>query len=66
MATANTVVIVSGRMNCIATALRGYINTTLSHARMGDLDLMEESIKSMRRELTALETECRLVVTKGE
>lgn len=66
MATATNVTIVPGKASSLATALRGHINSTLAYMRIGEPDLMEESIKSMRRDMTALEREVRLVVMGGE
>jgi hypothetical protein len=45
--------------------MRGHLNAVLAYMRLGEDELMEEAIKGLRRDLTALETEARLVV-KGE
>ena len=58
------VTIVPGKASSLATALRGHINAVLAYYRIGDEDLMEEAIKSMRRDLTSLETEVRLGIGK--
>ena len=57
-----TVTIIPGKASSLATALRGHINATLAYMRTGDEDLMEDEIASMRRDLTALEREVRLVM----
>lgn len=62
MATATNVIIQPGRMASRATALRACINEVTSYARTGDADDLEDAIKRMRRNLTRLETEARLVV----
>lgn len=56
-----TVTIIPGRMATLATALRGHINTSLAYSRTGDADMLEESIKCMRRDMTRLEAELRQV-----
>lgn len=62
MATSNTnVTIVPGKASSVATALRGHINAVLAYMRLGEVELMEESIKAMRRDMTSLEREARLV-----
>lgn len=64
--TTNTnVTIIPGKASSLATALRGHINASLSYMRLGEDDLMEESIKCMRRDMTALERELRLVVKEA-
>lgn len=60
--TTNQVTIVPGKASSLATALRGHINATLAYMRVGEPDLMEAEIKLMRRDMTALEREVRLVV----
>ncbi len=62
----NNVTIVPGKCSSLATALRGHVNSTLAYMRLGEADLMEESIKAMRRDMTALETECRLALDKED
>ena len=65
--TTNTnVTIVPGKASSLATALRGHINSTLAYMRLGEVDLAEDSIKSMRRDMTALEREVRLVLMERE
>lgn len=66
MATATNVIIQPGRMTSRATALRACINEVTSYARTGDVDDLEDAIARMRRNLTRLETEARLVVMGGE
>lgn len=61
----NTVTIIPGKASSLATALRGHINASLSYMRLGENDLMEESIQCMRRDMTALERELRLVVKEA-
>lgn len=63
---ATNVIIISGRMNSYATALRACINEVTSFARTGDDDDLEDAISRMRRNLTRLETEARLVVAKED
>lgn len=62
----NNVTIVPGKASSLATALRGHVNAVLAYMRLGEVDLMEESIKCMRRDMTALETECRLTLAKED
>lgn len=66
MANNNNVTIVPGKASSLATALRGHVNAVLAYMRLGEVDLMEESIKAMRRDMTALETECRLTLAKED
>ena len=54
------VVVVPGKVATLATALRGHINTSIAYMRLNEPDLMEESIRSMRRDVTSLERELRL------
>lgn len=61
MATSTNITIVPGKASSIATALRGHINAVLAYMRLGEVELMEESIKSMRRDMVSLEREARLV-----
>ena len=58
--TTPSVRVVPGRASNMATALRGHINAVLAYMRMGDADLTEEAIRSMRRDLTSFEREVRL------
>lgn len=64
--TTTHVVVVPGKASSLATALRGHINSTLAYMRIGDGELMEQSIKDMRRDMTALEREVRFVLSVGE
>ena len=66
MVSTNNVVIIPGKAASLATALRGHINSTLAYMRIGESELMEQSIKDMRRDMTALEREVRLVIAAGE
>lgn len=61
MATSTNITIIPGKASSIATALRGHINAVLAYMRLGEVELMEESIKSMRRDMVSLEREARLV-----
>lgn len=54
--------IIPGRANSIATALRGHISAVLAYMRMDNAELMEESIRCMRRDMTIFEREVRLNV----
>lgn len=65
MATTN-VVIIPSRMNSYATALRACINEVTSFARTGDDEDLEDAIARMRRQVTRLETEARLIVVKED
>ena len=65
MATNNSVTIIPGKASSIATALRGHINASLSYMRLGEIDMMEESIGQMRRDMSTLERELRLVVKEA-
>lgn len=56
------VTITPGKASSLATALRGHINAVLAYMRIGDDELMEEAIKCMRRDVTALEREVRINV----
>ena len=60
--TTTNVTIQPGKMSSCATMLRGYVNVILSSARLGDEDSLEQAIKDMRRSVTNLEREARLVV----
>lgn len=57
-----TVTIIPGKASSLATALRGHINATLAYMRIGNEELMEAEIASMRRDLTSLEREVRLIM----
>lgn len=56
----NKVIVVPARVSNLAMALRGHINAVLAYARMGDGDLTEEAIRSMRRDMTSFEREIRI------
>lgn len=56
----NKVIIVPARVSTLAMALRSHINAVLAYARMGDGDLTEEAIRSMRRDMTSFEREIRI------
>lgn len=60
--TTTNITIQPGRMSSRATVLRACINEVCGHARMHDVDDLEDAIKRMRVSLTRLETEARLVV----
>lgn len=64
MATTTNVVIIPGRMNSYATVVRACINEVTSFARTGNTDDLEDAIARMRRNLTRLETEARLVAER--
>jgi hypothetical protein len=66
MGKSNNVVIVPGKASSLATALRGHVNATLAYMRLGEEEMMEESIKAMRRDMVSLEREVRFVIKAGE
>lgn len=63
---ATSVTISPSRMSSYASAARGYLTQICSYARTGDADDLEDTIKHLRREVTRLETEARLVVATKE
>ena len=64
--TTASITLVPGRMANRATALRACINEVCSYARSNDDTDLEDAIARMRRNMTRLETEARLVCAKED